>query len=293
VSPVKDADPSAVALDQAFAVAMDTPGAPREPGPPPEVDNDAPHGRDEDGAPLAPYGLTRDGKPKRSPAGRKPAAADKARVTAAAQDQAPEGNGAGAGAAPGKWAPGIAEALETLWLGGTMIGTAGTDLPVVGRLIPGVQLQAQAAVILTFKDSIATALDLCAQHNASARRLAEKMAAGDVGWALTAMFMVLPVVSTSLQVWGRQEPEYHPETGEPLPTLAEQLAESNKAAFQQYMDKLAKQAEALAQEKAPAGQAALCPSTTRWTSSRPGGSGTRPGTTPRSSAPPRSPGRQR
>jgi len=252
---VKDADPSAVSLDAAFAKAMDTPGTPREPGPPPEIDNDAPHGRAEDGTPLAPYGLTKDGKPKRSAAGRKPAAEDKARVAPDGPQgnaEAPKGKGQGNKAEPAarKYAPAIAETLETMWLGGTMIGTAGPDLPVVGKLIPGVQVQAQAAVILLYKDNMASALDLCAQHNASARKLAEKCASGDVGWALNAMFMMLPVVSTSLQVWGKQEREYDPATREPVPTLAEQLAETNRQAFEQYMKKLAAQAEELAQEKA-------------------------------------------
>lgn len=247
--PVKEADPSAVALDQAFATAMDTPGMPREPGPPPEVDNDAPHGRDEAGQPLAPYGLTRDGKPKKSPAGRKPAAEDKARVAAdVPQEQAPAAKGKdGDGPAGAGYAPAIAETLETAWLGATIIGTVGPGFPVVGKLIPGLQLQAQAAVIMLYKDQMASALDLCAQHNERARRLAEKCASGDVGWALNAMFLMLPVVSTSLQVWGKQEPEYN-EDGEPVPTMLESLAESNAAAFKDYMDKLAEQAR-LAQEK--------------------------------------------
>lgn len=38
---------------------------------PPDADNDdAPHGRDSAGRPLAPYGLTKDGRPKKTPAGR-------------------------------------------------------------------------------------------------------------------------------------------------------------------------------------------------------------------------------
>lgn len=252
--PVKAADPSAVSLDAAFAAAMDTPGAPREPGPPPEVDRDAPFGRAEDGSAIAPHGLTKDGKPKLSAAGRKPAAEEKARVTTAGpQAGAADAKGSGKGktteTAPeaGKYAPAIAETLETLWLGGTVIGTVGPDLPVVGKLIPAVQVQAQAAVILTFRDNIAGALDICAQHNEQARKLAQKCQSGNAGWALNAAFMMLPVVSASLQVWGKQEREFDAETGKPLPTLAEQLAEQNAAQFKAYMDKLAKQAEAAAE----------------------------------------------
>lgn len=252
--PVSAAHPDAVRLDEAFAAAMDTPGLPREPGPPPEVDNDAPHGRDEGGQPLAPYGLTKDGKPKRTAAGRKPAAEDKPRVAADGPQspaEAPKGKGkASQELEPRKYAPAISETLETIWLGGTVLGTAGPDLPVVGSMVPGVQLQAQAAVILVYKDSIAGALDLCAQHNAMARRLAEKCQGGGAGWALNAAFMMLPVVSASLQVWGKQERETDPQTGQPLPTLAEKMAEQNAVAFRDYMEKLAKQAEEAAQERA-------------------------------------------
>jgi hypothetical protein len=250
--PVKDADPEAVTLDAAFAAAMDVPGVPREPGPPPEVDHDAPHGRDDSGQPLAPFGLTRDGKPKRTAAGRKPTPEDKARVTADTPKNAVEKTKGKAGAElePGKYATAIAETLETLWLGGTLVGTAGADLPIIGPMIPKVQVQAQSAVIFVYKDSIAGALDLCAQHNAMARRLAEKCQGGSAGWALNAMFMLLPVISTSLQVWAKQEREFDPETREPLPTLAETLAEQNAKAFRDYMNKMMAQAEAAAQETA-------------------------------------------
>ena len=251
--PVKDAHPDAVKLDDAFAAAMDTPGKPREPGPPPEIDREAPFGRAEDGSPIAPHGLTKDGRPKLSAAGRKPASEDKARVAAAAPQAA--GDGKGKGKAPGKelehpkkYAPAIAETLETVWLGGSVIGTVGPDLPLIGKAVPGLQIQAQSAVVLTFKDNIAGALDICAQHNATARKLAEKCQSGNIGWALNAAFMMLPVITTSLQIWGKQEREHHPETGEPLPTLAETLAEQNAKALKQYMDDLAKQAEAAATE---------------------------------------------
>jgi len=58
-------------LDDEWAKAMEGPSLPREPGPPPEVDPEAPHGRDDQGQPLAPFGLRKDGKPAKSPAGRR------------------------------------------------------------------------------------------------------------------------------------------------------------------------------------------------------------------------------
>lgn len=254
--PIPEAHPDAVKLDEAFAAAMNTPGKPREPGPPPEVDNDAPFGRDDAGTALAPFGLTKDGKPKKSPAGRKPAAEEKARVgETPAHDTGKKGEPA-ALATPVKYAPDIAETLEVFWLGGTVIGQVGPDLPVVGRFLPdGDKMQAQAAVILLYKDNISGALDICAQHNDSARRLAEKLAGGGAGWALNAAFMMLPVISTSLKVWGKEEVELDPETQEPIPTLAEKLAEQNRASFAEYMENLARKAQeaAAAQQESPNG----------------------------------------
>jgi hypothetical protein len=246
--PVSAAHPDAVKLDQAFAAAMDTPGKPREPGPPPEVDHDAPFGRDQDGSPLAPFGLTKDGKPKKSAAGRKPAE-DRARVATAPGRADAGGSGekpAAAATAPRRYAPGIAETLEVIWLGGTVLGQAGPQIPLIGKFLPdGDKLEAQAAVILIYKDNIAGALDLCAQHSESARRLAEKLSGGGAGWALNAAFMLLPVIGTSLKIWAAEEPQADDE-GNALPTLTGQLAAQNQQAFQQYMAELAARAEAAA-----------------------------------------------
>jgi hypothetical protein len=246
--PVSSAHPDAVKLDEAFAAAMDTPGKPREPGPPPEVDKAAPFGRGEDGEPLAPFGRRRDGKPKLSNGGRKPSE-DRARVGAApgaqGHKEAP-GKLSAAVSEPRRYAPAIAETLEVFWLGGTVIGQAGSDLPAVGKFIPGDKLQAQAAVVLTYKNNIASALDLCAQHNESARRLAEKLSTGNAGWALNAMFMMLPVIGTSLRIWGKEERQVDPETQVEIPTMAEQLAAQNRESFQAYMADLAEQAKVAA-----------------------------------------------
>lgn len=247
--PVSEAHPDAVKLDEAFAAAMDTPGRPREPGPPPETDKDAPFGRDEDGNPLAPFGLRKDGKPKLSAAGRK-AAEDQARIGDAppkqdARDEAKKPQGEDAPA--GRYAAGIAETLETFWLGGTVAAEVGPKIPVVGRFMPAPdKLHAQAAVLLACKDQLAGALDICAQHNDSARKLAEKLSSATAGWALNAAFMILPFVTTSVSVWGKQEREFHPETGQPLQTLNEQLAEQNRTALDAYMAKLKAQAETAA-----------------------------------------------
>jgi hypothetical protein len=239
--PVSDAHPDAVKLDEAFAEAMNTPGRPREPGPPPEVDNGAPFGRDDDGNPLAPYGLRKDGKPKLSSAGRKPAE-EQARVgqPAAGKDE-PEKPGAQVELK--RYAPAIAETLEVVWLGGTVIGQVGPEIPVVGKLLPdGDKLQAQAAVILMFKNNIASTIDLCAQHNENARKLAEKLSSGSAGWALNAVFMMLPVITTSLKIWSNPDRDYDAE-GNPLPTLTESLAEQNREAFKEYMADLAENAK--------------------------------------------------
>lgn len=251
--PVSAAHPDAVKLDEAFAAAMDTPGKPREPGPPPEVDHDAPFGRNEDGSPVAPHGFTKDGKVKKSAAGRKPAE-DQARTGPAQPKDEPKKPGTDIVPAR-RYAPAIAETLEVIWLGGTVAGQVGPDIPVVGKFLPdGDKLQAQAAVVLLYKDNIAGALDLCAQHNDSARKLAEKMSGGGAGWALNAAFMMLPVISTTVKIWGREEPEILAD-GTPAPTLAEQLADQNRESFTAYMESLAKKAEEAAKVQ-PGGQPA-------------------------------------
>src|SRR6266568_4553308 len=183
---VAQADPRAQALDEAFAGAMGAAPKPKEPPAPPETDRDAPHGRGEDGEPLAPYGLTRDGRPKLSPAGRKPAA--------------------------------------------TM------------------------AVFDTERPRLAAALNLAAQHDARARRLAERLATGDAGWALTALFMDAPFTGTVAAIW--QTTEEHDVLAErDLPGLAE-LAAANEAALDRMFAKITDQM-AQAQAAAAAGQGEL------------------------------------
>lgn len=257
---VPQADPRAVALDDAFATAMGAQPKPKEPPAPPEVDRDAPHGRDDAGEPLAPYGTTRDGRPKLSPAGRKPKDPDDKARLAKDGGQAPA-------AAPHKpesvqlephdFSGPLMDAGETIWFGGSIIAKVGPRIPVVGRLVPARKLAATMAVFDGERPRLAAALNLAAQHDARARRLAERLAAGDVNWAMTCMFMVAPFATTVAAVWQTTD-KNDVLTERQLPSL-DDLAATNDAALDRMFDKISQQmATAQAQVAAAAqGEPAL------------------------------------
>jgi hypothetical protein len=231
--PVKAADPSARALDDAFAGAMGAPARPKEPAAPPELDKDAPHGRDEaTNEPLAPYGYTRDGAVRKSAAGRKSASADdKARTGPPAVPVPP----------PGKplevkdFSESLTETADSAWL----LLTFAAQLPLekipilpripvsktrkIGDYLAGAELRlhAQAAILHANKVQLVAALNIAAQNNAQARRLAEKLETGDVTWVMMFGAMVAPFLAQSRALW----------TGE---LDVRQLAESNKASFEQW-----------------------------------------------------------
>jgi hypothetical protein len=213
---------------------------PQEPPPPPEVDRDAPHGRDEAGEPLAPYGLTKDGRPKLSPAGRKPGNPDdKARLAKDGPGQPAKGQGTQLQLEPHDFAGPLMDAGETIWFGGSVLAKLGPQIPVVGKFVPGAKLAATMAVFDAERPRLAAALNLAAQHDARARRLAEKLATGDAGWALTCMFMVAPFTGTVAAIW--QTTDKHDVLKErELPSLAE-LAAANEAALDRMFAKIAEQ----------------------------------------------------
>lgn len=244
--PVKEADPDAAQLETAFAEAMGAPPKPKEPAAPPEIDPAAPHGRGDDGEPLAPFGYTQDGLPRRSKAGRKPKDPDNAARTApAAPAGQPEPKPDPAPAMePKDFSAPLMDAGESLWFGGSVVATVGPKVPLLGRFVPGQKLSATMAVFDSERPRLAAALNEAAQHDTRARRLAEKLAAGDVGWALTCMFMVAPFTGAVAAIWQGDKALAERE----LPSLAE-LAKRNEAALDEMMAKISQQMQ-LAQQQA-------------------------------------------
>lgn len=256
--PVKDADPEARSLDDAFNEAMGTPPRPREPGPPPDVDPEAPFGRDDQGAPLAPFGLTKEGKPRRSNAGRKASADDRARIASPEHVAA----ATAASAAPNPhtatvrhdYTAALAEFADTVWFGLSALGKAGSAIPLVGKWIPEQKVAAEAYVLRTYKPNLVRAVNVSAQHNTRAARFAEAIETGDITWALTVGLLVMPFLTTSAAIWKDSEKTPAMAQSE-LPSVAE-LAERNDKQLDEYLAQLSAQLEVLAAAEEMAAQEA-------------------------------------
>lgn len=240
--PVKAADPGAQEMDAAFAEAMAGPAKPRGPEAPPPVDHDAPHGRDEKGEPLAPFGLNQDGTVRKSKAGRRAKDPDNAARTG--PPSTPGDTPDNSQLSPKDFSAGLMDAGESLWFAGSVVARVGPQVPLVGRFIPGKKLSATMAVFDSERPRLAAALNEAAQHDARARKLAEKLAAGDAGWALTCMFMVAPFTGAVAAIWQGDDALRERE----LPSLDE-MAKRNETAMDQMLEKISQQMK-LAQELA-------------------------------------------
>lgn len=237
--PVPDADPKAKELDAAFAAAMEGPAKPRsEPKAPPEVDPDAPFGRDDQGEPIAKYGYHPDGRVKRSAGGRPPKnAPDQARVT-----DHPAAPIEGKVVAGPDYTADLVDAADGFWL----MGTAMSKLPLgrlrVGRFgLPqdaGDRLAAQAYIVNQHKFRLAAAVNLAAHHNVRAKRLAEQLAGGDLTWVLSFGALAAPFIAHSAAVWKGPDALAEME----MPPVAE-LAKRNEAQMGQYMNAIAEEAQ--------------------------------------------------
>ena len=253
---IPDADPRAQELDAAFAAAMEAPARPvaaaKTPG---EVDHDAPHGRDEAGQPLAPFGLTKEGKPKKTAGGRpvkddpnRPRTATVTSIIKAGEDG--KGKDSKAKPEPHDYSEALDNAATAAWFGLSAVGKVSGNLPVIGKFLPGDKLAAQAYILHETKGNLVGAINLAAQHNSKAAEFAAKFDGDGSGlWALTAMFMVMPVISMSVTVWKGDKAL----TEEGMPTLAE-MGTQNEGHMEEMLNNIKAQIMAQMQAAQPQAQ---------------------------------------
>jgi hypothetical protein len=168
-------------VDDAFRAALEHDAAvtpPEMPAPPRKTvsaDPDAPHGREEDGSPKAPYGLNKKtGRPNLKPGGPgRPVAGDKPRVTTPAKAPATPGKG---GQAP-DYAADLAGLAATVWIGASAM--QGGRVPLLGIPIP----DARPYAMLWHEQTpqLVGAWNTAAQQNATIRGWVEKLA-GEGSW---------------------------------------------------------------------------------------------------------------
>ena len=260
--PVKEADPEATSLDQAFAVAMGAAPKPKDPPAPKEIDPDAPHGRDDDGKPLTPFGLTKDGRPRRSAAGRPPRE-DQPRTGPASPISAGSGGQPDKEtdlAAPGQYVKPLSDTADTIWFGLSALGKIAPSIPLIGKKLPAEKIQAQAAVWHATQDRMVAAVSLAAEHNAAAARFAAKLEGGDITWMITCLSLVGPVIALSGMVWAKDADVQLSQAEQPSVT---ELAAKNEQAMDMAIAQMTANAklaavvsEQAAQEQVAAVQAA-------------------------------------
>lgn len=243
---VKTADPEAQELDEAFAKAMASPVKPKEAAAPPEVDRDAPHGRGEDGTPLAPYGYRQDGAIRLTSGGRprKDGAPRVSKAPDAPLPAVPKGKGGGkASAAPEVPVASLLEPLgdlhDAFWMGLTGLSQVGPKLPVVGRFLNSEKIGAEAFIWRRQKPNVLKAAAIAAEHNAAARARLQKLATGGSTWVLMAGLTLMPLLTQSAAVFG---------SGEEEKAHIASLAEVNQAEFSQTMEAIKQQVEQAAEE---------------------------------------------
>lgn len=245
---VKDADPRAAELDAAFKAAMEGPAKPREAPPPPEIDPEAPHGRDEHGVPLEPFGRNKDNTIRKSPAGRR-AKDDQARTgKVIPPGEQPKGGGR-AMPEPADYTGVLSELHDALWFGFTGLSMIGPKIPVVGRWLDRDKLGAEAYVWRSNKAPMIKAAQIGAAHNPAIAIRCAKLADGEVTWVLMAGFCLMPFVTQTAAVFSGDEvlAELNPEASR------KRLAELNKAEMDIAMEQLREQlAQAVAAAAADA-----------------------------------------
>lgn len=260
---VGTADPGAIDLNEAFRQAMEQDPKPRSvASDPPDVDREAPFGRDDDGQPKAPYGLNKDGSIRRAAGGRGAADA-RARVGVVIPPDKTKGDGKKGG--KGKAEPDhnadysgpLMEACQAIWLGLTGLSMVGPGIPVVGKFLNGDKIGAEAAIFAEQTPAICRSLQIAAKHNAGAARFCAKLASGEVTWVAMAGFSIMPFfVQTSAVLRGDKALAEMDETGT---VTLKALNEKNQADMKLFMESTMAQMQVLAEAEAAAASAAETP----------------------------------
>jgi hypothetical protein len=239
--PVKQADPAAAELDAAFAEAMKGPARPREAPPPPEIDPEAPHGRDERGEPLAPHGHNKDGSVRKSAAGRR-ARDDQPRTGKVIPPGEQSKGKTRAMPEPADYTETLAELHDAIWFGLHGLSMIGPRLPVVGRKLEHDKLAAQAYVWRLNKPGLLRAARIGAAHNAAIAARCAQLADSDTTWVLMAGFCVMPFVAQSAAVFAGDEAlaRMNPDAS------VARLAELHRAEMDATMEQLKQQLAELA-----------------------------------------------
>lgn len=257
---VKDADQSALDITELMGRAMSGPAQPRTVPSPSDIDPDAPHGRGDDGEPLAPYGWTKpqtkDDKPrpKLTAGGRK--SKDDSRVATVTSITRPASSASSAKAAdkqpdlgkpklePRDYTEGLAATSEALWVGLSVASVLPLDkTPIIGALpigkgrklgdvLKGIndRIAAQAHIFNANRGALVAAVNVAAQNSQRARNLAEKLESGDATWCLMVGAMVMPFVNQSASLWTDSL------AADGLPGV-EQLAKANQATLDGWIAK--------------------------------------------------------
>lgn len=242
--PVKDADPGAQELTEAFAAAMSGPARPREAAAPPEIDPDAPHGRDEAGAPLAPFGLTKDGKPRRNNAGRK-AKEDAPRTTSAPPaDETKKPKDTDTPPPVADFSEPLGELHDAIWLGISGLSMIGPRIPVVGKKLDGQKIAAEGYIWRQNRAHLIKAAQITADHNDAARARLARLAAGNSTWVLMAGFTLMPFVAQTAAVLAGDTALQEMNPG----ASVKRLADLNRDEWNEAMEDMRAQAVAMAAE---------------------------------------------
>ena len=127
-----------------------------------------------------------------------------------------------------------------MWFGLSAAAAVAPKIPLVGKRIPAEKISAEAFILGETKPRLVAAVNLAAQHNARAARFCAGLEGGDGLWALTCMFMVIPVISVGITVWQGDAAELKEAE---LPTLAE-MAAKNKANMDTAIERINAQIKA-------------------------------------------------